>query len=123
SFQQQRNALDVLGTTVIVYPSTQAAPIIHVESEQEWLTIAEAAALTGIPRTTLQSAINTGLLKTQQRTECQTMVHRDTALQYQHMLGKDINLAAYEEEWLSLHKLKSLGLANYPVINRDIAAG
>lgn len=123
SFQQKRNALDVLGATAVVYPSTQTPPIIQVESEQEWLAISEAAELAGMPRTTLQHAVNTGLLKTEQRTEHQIMVRREAAREYQQRLGKDVNLAAYEDEWFSLHRLRLLGVANYPILNRDIAAG
>jgi hypothetical protein len=63
TFQEKRNALDVLGVKVRVHPSKLELPIIQVESEAEWLTISDVCRLTGIPRTTLAQAINSKLLK------------------------------------------------------------
>jgi len=75
TFQEKRNALDVLGVKVRVHPSKQELPIIQVESEAEWLTIAEASSLTDIPRTTLQNSINNNLLKTERHDLI--VIHRD----------------------------------------------
>jgi site-specific DNA recombinase len=63
TFQDKRNSLDVLGVKVYVYPDNeQSYTMAPVEIDKEWLSVTEAAILTGIGRRTLQNRIDAGTL-------------------------------------------------------------
>jgi hypothetical protein len=77
TFQEKRNALDVLGVKVFVHPSKQEIPVIQVESEEEWLTIRKLRTIKLATYPVIQRAIQSGLLPTHSRQVSRTVIHRD----------------------------------------------
>ena len=80
TFKEKRNALDVLGVTVQVSAPIIISPaIVHVETEKEWLSLVEAAALAEIDPKVLSYRASRGELATTKRDESHrcTYVHRD----------------------------------------------
>jgi site-specific DNA recombinase len=80
SFTEQCNALDVLRVTVHVHAAPQVTPpIICVETDKEWLSLREAAALAGISEKIVWHRASRGEFRTYKREESRrcTFVHRD----------------------------------------------
>jgi len=80
TFKEKRNALDVLGVMVSVSPAGQAEHIAtQVETDKEWLSLVEAAQLTGIKPNALGYRASKGEFATTKRDESRrcTYVHRD----------------------------------------------
>jgi hypothetical protein len=70
SFKEQRNALAVLGVQVLVSTASESEPTVrHVETDQQWLSLTEAVALSGIPMEVLRYRIGKGELATYERDE------------------------------------------------------
>jgi DNA invertase Pin-like site-specific DNA recombinase len=124
TFQEQRNALDVLGVKVYVHPSKLEIPIIQVESEAEWLSVAEASALTEIHPSSIRAAIMTGKLKTEQKTVSHPILHRDEIKRFFNSERQLERLARYEDEWFAVYKLTAVvGISNHHDIHQAIAEG
>ena len=80
TFKEKRNALDVLGVTVQVSAPIIISPAItHVETDKEWLSLVEAAALADIDPKVLSYRASRDELATTKRDESHrcTYVHRD----------------------------------------------
>lgn len=120
TFQEKRNALDVLGVKVYIHPAPEEMERISVETEEEWLSIPEAVKLTGFAETTLRAHIATGELNTHIRTVPMPNVHRDELARYLKAKKSPIDLGEYEIEWFSINKMVTLGLVNFRTIKRAI---
>lgn len=80
TFKEKRNTLDVLGVKVYIHPIPEHTDkITHVETDKEWLSLKEAAKLSGIAPGTLSDKGLKGDLKTTKSTKDRrkTLVHRD----------------------------------------------
>jgi hypothetical protein len=79
-FKEKRNALEVLGVTVRIHPVPQEKPAVTcLDTEKEWLSLSEAAALAGFNPKTLGERARKGEFPTYKREESHrcTFVHRD----------------------------------------------
>ncbi|MGH2493733.1 MAG: recombinase family protein [Ktedonobacteraceae bacterium] len=123
TFQEKHNALDVLGVRVYVQPSKLVVPIIQVESEEEWLTISDAARLTGFPRSSIQQSIAASGAKTERRSVDQIVFYRDAVREYHRTIGSRVDLDTYDDEWFTIHKLRTIKLATYPIVQRAMGLG
>src|SRR5258708_33194178 len=84
TFQEKRNALDVLGVKVYVYqnkPDHEAMLEVIQKKQQEWFSVPEAAQLTGIASSTLYNCAREGRLQTQLR-ESSVFIHRDMLISF-----------------------------------------
>ncbi len=80
TFKEKRNALDVLGVTVEVHsPDKEVSVAKPLETDKEWLSLSEAAKLTGIDMNVLGYRASKGEFATCKREESKrcTYVHRD----------------------------------------------
>jgi site-specific DNA recombinase len=80
TFKDKRNALVVLGVRVTVSATPQVEPLTRqVDTAKEWLSLVEAAALTGIDPNVLSYRAAKGEFATAKRDESRrcTYVHRD----------------------------------------------
>lgn len=80
TFQEKRNALEVLGVTVSVKPTRQnTPPLTHLETGKEWLSLTEAATLAGVSEKVIWHRARKGEFATCKREESRrcTFVHRD----------------------------------------------
>jgi threonine dehydratase len=80
TFQEKRNALEVLGVHVDVRPTPVAKPqVAFVETEKEWLSLTEAAQLSGVSEKIIWHRAGKGEFATSKREESRrcTFVHRD----------------------------------------------
>lgn len=87
SFKEQRNALDVLRVTVHIHAAPQVTPpITCLETEKEWLSLREAATLSGVSEKVVWHRASRGEFKTCKREESRrcTFVHRD---EFNHFLS------------------------------------
>jgi site-specific DNA recombinase len=124
TFQEKRNALDVLGVKVRVHPSKLEIPIIQVRSEAEWLSVSEASALTEIHPNSLRASILAGKLKSEKRTIPHTIIHRDEIKRFFNTERQMERLARYEDEWFTVYKLTAtVGISNHHDIHQAIAQG
>ena len=82
SFQEKRNALEVLGVKVYLHPPVEAPSRPPVVTEQEWLSIREASALSGISETTLFYHIRHETLTAHSRNIPMMVIHRDELEKY-----------------------------------------
>jgi site-specific DNA recombinase len=123
TFTEKRNTFDVLGVKVYIHPNTQEVPIKQIETDYEWLTISRASELTGISKNTLYVNIYNGVLKAENRNDPQTLIHRDEVIKYLRASRRPTNLGEYEEEWFTVNKLVTSGIANYYPIRRAIRLG
>jgi site-specific DNA recombinase len=124
TFQERRNALDVLGVKVYIHPAPKDdidVPVI--ETDQEWISVPEASNLTGIGQRTLYSHIAAGKLKTRTSSANRRGVHRDELARYLKARGSSLDLDAYAIEWFSVNKIVTLGLVNFRTIKRAIERG
>ncbi|MHB8600505.1 MAG: recombinase family protein [Ktedonobacteraceae bacterium] len=120
TFTEKRNALDVLGVKVYIHPETQELPLIQVETDHEWLTVGKASELTGINKNTLYVSIHNGVLKAENRGDPLTVLHRDEVIKYLRARRRPVNLDEYEDEWFTINKLVTSGIANYRPLHRAI---
>jgi site-specific DNA recombinase len=123
TFTEKRNALDVLGVKVYIRPDTQELPLIQVDTEQEWLTVGEASELTGISKNTLYVNIHNGVLKAENRGDPLTVLHRNEVIKYLGTRRRSVSLDEYEDEWFTVNKLVTNGIANYHPLHRAIRLG
>jgi hypothetical protein len=128
TFQDKRNALDVLGVKVSIRPDTPGDPDqMVIESEQEWFTAGEAAELTGISKHTLIYHIKAGSLKTEKRPVPMTVIPREEVERFvateRRNKSHDIDLSEYEGEWFTINGLVALKFAHYSTIHRAIRVG
>jgi site-specific DNA recombinase len=124
TFQEKRNALDVLGVRVHVHSSKLEIPIIQVESEAEWLSVAEASTLTEIHPNSLRASILAGKLKTEQRIVFYPILHRDEIKRFFNSERQLERLARYEDEWFAVYKLTAIvGISNHHDIHQAIEQG
>jgi site-specific DNA recombinase len=124
TFQEKRNALDVLGVKVRVHPSKLEIPIIQVESETEWLSVSEASALTEIHPNSLRASIQAGKLKSEKETIPHTVIHRDEIKRLFNTERQMERLSRYEDEWFTVYKLTAtVGISNHHDIHQAIAQG
>ena len=124
TFQEKRNALDVLGVKVYIHPNNDDAPSLPlVETDREWLSIPEASDLTGITQSSLDRHIRKGNLTTHKRNIPMTIVHRDELARYLQAKRPHVSLDQYEDEWFSINRIITLKLANYRPLHRAIQLG
>jgi site-specific DNA recombinase len=78
TFQEKRNVLDVLGVKVYIHPDMQeTSGLAPVETDQEWLTVREAAEMTDIGIRTLASHVQGGTLHARREDVYPMVIHRD----------------------------------------------
>ena len=80
TFKEKRNALVVLGVRVTASATPQVEPLTRqIDTDKEWLSLVEAAALTGIDAKSLSYRASKGEFATTRRDESRrcTYVHRD----------------------------------------------
>jgi|GEM_PF-1001803 len=125
TFTEKCNALDVLGVKVHIYPNMQEVPLIQVEveTEHEWLTVGEASELTGINKNTLYVHIHNGTLKAEYKGKPLRVIHRDEITKFLQARWRTVNLDEYEDEWFTINKLVTNGIANYTTIHHAIRVG
>ena len=124
TFKEKRNALDVLGVKVYVHPAPDETPVFApIETEQEWLSIPEVVALTGIRPTSLDYHIQRGTLTTHSRNLPQTVIHRDELARYLKLERPHVSLNGHDDEWFTVNKLVTSKIANYRPIRRAIRLG
>lgn len=75
TFQQKRNALDVLGVKVFIDAGPQNE-VCSQNEDQEWFSVMEASQLTGIAARTIYSCIESGRLPAE-RIGANILLHRD----------------------------------------------
>jgi hypothetical protein len=109
---------------VCVHPSKLEIPIIQVESEAEWLSVAEASALTDIHPNSLRASILAGKLKTEQKIVPHPILHRDEIKRFFNSGRQLERLARYEDEWFAVYRLTAVvGISNHQDIHQAIAEG
>ncbi|EFH87646.1 helix-turn-helix domain-containing protein [Ktedonobacter racemifer] len=84
TFQEKRNALDVLGAKVYIHPDPTTAPDkVAIESGPEWLSVAGAAELTELAKRTLCQRLQYGQLPGRKNPQTRTwLIHRDDLVQF-----------------------------------------
>ena len=122
TFAEKRNALDVLGVRVYIYPHENPTPKT-VDTEREWLTVKGTAKLTGIASRTLRLNIERGKLTTHIRTLSLRVVSREELACYLRIKRPDVNLDNYEGTWFTLTKLAKLGILYASTARSAIAKG
>ena len=126
TFQEMRNALDVLGVKVRVRSDEKGTPPLPpVQTDQEWLSLSEASALTGIHANSLLLHVRGGDLKSQKMSTPHYIFHRDEIVRYlKEKKQKVADLSQCEDEWLTMHKLVTvLRVTTWRVLNEAIAQG
>lgn len=126
TFQEKRNALDVLGVKVHVRPDEEGTPPLPpVQTDQEWLSLSEASALTGIHANSLKLHVQGGDLKSQKMPTPHYIFHRDEIVRYlKEKKQKVVDLSQCEDEWLTMDKLvRVLKVTSWSVLNEAIAEG
>jgi hypothetical protein len=124
TFKEKRNALDVLGVKVYIYPDTEEAPARQfVETDQEWLTVRDASQATGIHKNTLYYHIGAGELAAQRRTVPFTVIRREEVIKFLEATRRNVDLEQYPDEWFTVNKLVTTKLANYSTIHHAIRLG
>jgi site-specific DNA recombinase len=124
TFKEKRNALDVLGVKVYIHPDTEEAPARpFVETDQEWLTVSEASAATGIHKNTLYYHIGTGELTAQRRNVPLLVIRREEVIKFLSATRRKVDLAQYPDEWFTINKLVTAKLANYSTIHHAVQRG
>jgi hypothetical protein len=125
SFQEKRNALDVLSVRAYVSRDTairQQYPII--KTSKTWLSVSEASTLTGIHPNSLRSAIKAGKLEIEQKAIPHTIIHRDEIRRFINTERQIARLAKYEDEWFTVYKLTAtVGISNHQDIHEAIEQG
>jgi hypothetical protein len=76
TFQEKRNAIDVLGVRVVIHPFPEKLPLQQITTDQQWLTIKEMAQATGISSRVLSNMLREGKF-TANRTTYPMVIHRD----------------------------------------------
>ena len=128
TFKEKRNALDVLGVKVYIHPDNGEAPQWPlVETDQEWLSLGEAAEATGLAESTLNYHILAGELKAHRRPLPQKVVHREELVKFlavkRRNQTREINLDQYEGEWFTLNQLVVSKITNWHTFHRAIEKG
>ncbi len=123
TFQEKRNALEVLGVKVYIHPPVETPNWEPVVTEQEWLSIPEASALTGISPTTLFYHIHHETLTAHSRNIPMTVIHRDEVAHYLKLKRPHVSLEGYDDEWFTVNRLVTAKIANYRPIHHAIERG
>jgi len=125
TFQEMRNALDVLGVRASVNRDTTLRPEWPtIKTRKTWLSVSEVSRLTGIHPNTLRSSINTGKLKTEQKAISHTVIHREEIQRFIKTERQIFRLAKYEDEWFTVYKLTAtVGISNHQDIHEAIEQG
>ncbi len=123
TFQEKRNALEVLGVKVYVHPPAETPSRAPVVTEQEWLSVSEASALTGIGQTTLFYHIHHEMLTAHSRNIPMTVIHRDELARYMKLKRPHVSLEQYDDEWFTVNRIVTAKIANYRPIQRAIRLG
>jgi hypothetical protein len=122
TFQEKRNALEVLGVKVYIHPPAETPSRAPVVTEQEWLSIPEASALTGISQPSLFYHIRHETLTAHSRNVPMTVIHRDELARYLKLKRPHVSLEPYDE-WFSINKIREAKIANYRPLHRAIRRG
>ncbi len=123
TFQEKRNALEVLGVKVYIHPPAATPSREPVVTEQEWLSIPEASALTDISQTTLFYHIHHETLTAYSRNIPMTVIHRDEVARYLRLKRPHVSLEQYDDEWFTVNRIVTAKIANYYPIHRAIRLG
>lgn len=123
TFQEKRNALEVLGVKVYIHPPAQTPGREPVVTDKEWLSISEASALTGIGLTTFYYHMNHETLTVHSRKIPLTVIHRNELARYLKLKRPHISLEQYEDEWFTVNRIATAKIANYRPIRRAIEVG
>jgi DNA invertase Pin-like site-specific DNA recombinase len=124
TFQEKRNALNVLGVKVRVHPNEKDAPWSPVQTDKEWLSVSEVSELTGLHPNSLRSCTQAGRLKFELKGVQHTVIHRDEIKRFFNAERQRERLAQYNDEWFTVYKLTAtVGISNHHDIHQAIAAG
>jgi site-specific DNA recombinase len=123
TFQEKRNALEVLGVKVYIHPPAATPSREPAATDQEWLSIPEASTLTGISPTTLFYHIRHETLTAHSRNVPMIVIHRDELARYLKLKRPHVSLEGYDEEWFSVNKIREAKIANYRPLHRAIRLG
>jgi hypothetical protein len=123
TFQEKRNALEVLGVKVYIHPPAATPHWEPVVNDQEWLSIPEASALTGISQSSLFYHIRHETLTAHSRNVPMTLIHRDELARYLKLKRPHVSLEGYDDEWFSINKIREAKIANYRPLHRAIRLG
>jgi site-specific DNA recombinase len=127
TFQEKRNALDVLGVKVYVLEAPSMSAPLQIDGEQEWFTEAEAGEATGISKFTLIYHMSAGNLKAEKRLVPLMIIHRNEVAKFiaQERVNKTrvIDLDGIEGEWFTVNSLVAMKLANNSTLQRAIRVG
>jgi len=124
TFQEMRNAIDVLGVRVYVSPRPDldfTKPII--ETDKEWLNITEISTITGIHRNSLMLHVHKGTLQSEKMIIQRIIIHRDEVQRYLDARNKTFDLSQYDDEWFTLHRLAALKISNHRLLHQAIDRG
>lgn len=126
TFQEKRNALDVLGVKVCVRPNEEGTlPLPPVQTDQQWLSLSDASELTGIHVSSLTLHVRGGDLESQKMATPHYIFHRDEIVRYlKEKKQKVVDLSQCEDEWLTIHQLNTvLRVTTWRVLTEAIAQG
>jgi site-specific DNA recombinase len=124
TFQEKRNALDVLGVKVYIHPDAQkASGTLTIESGQEWFSVGEASEVTEIGKNTLYYHIYAGNLEVHKRNVPLTVIHRDELAAYLRVKRPQVDLGQYEEEWFTMNQLVTRKIMNWHTMHRAMERG
>lgn len=128
TFQEKRNALDVLGVRVYIHPDIpEPHRIMTIDTDQEWFSIGEAADVIGIKKTTLAHYVYSGTLVVQRRGISSMFIHRDELAKFlavkRRNQTREINLDQYEGEWFTVNKLVVDKIVTWHTLHRAIEKG
>jgi hypothetical protein len=123
TFQEKRNALEVLGVKVYIHPSAETPSREPIVTDQEWLSIPEASRLTGISQSSLFYHIRHETLTAHNRNVPMTVIHRDELAGYLRLKRPHVSLDQYDDEWFSINKIREAKIANYRPLHRAIRRG
>ncbi|GHO90735.1 hypothetical protein KSF_007830 [Reticulibacter mediterranei] len=125
SFQEKRNALDVLGVRAYVSRDTTIRPQWPtIQTRKAWLSVSEAPTLTGIHPSSLRASMKAGKLKTGQKAIAHTVIHRDEIRRFIKTERQRSRLAKHDDEWFTVSKLTTtVGISNHHDIHEAIEQG
>jgi len=126
TFQEKRNALDVLGVVVRVHPDEEGTPPLPpVETGQEWLSVSEVSELTGIHRNSLMPYVRSGKFKSQKIATPHIVIHRDEIVRFlKERKQKTVDLSQEEKEWFTIHQLVNvMKITTWRILHQAIEDG
>lgn len=122
TFKDKRNALEVLGVKVYLYPLEEVC-IQQVDAPKEWLTIKEAARLTGIPERTIQNNIKSARLKAESRCIVRPAIHQDELARFVEVRWPGHTFEKQEGELFLINQAaKAIG-TDHQILERAIKQG